>query len=94
MSTLYQLLSSVNVITVVFHVRSKKKYIYDRHLMCIIQMFLYFIIFCDVLQYNFVNVIFISCCYLANTIVIIVVFAMWQAAVPKFRTEQCSDLDL
>ena len=46
-----------------------RRAVYQRQLsfLCIIQMSLYFIIFCDVLQYNNVNVVFVSCCHLANT---------------------------
>ena len=35
--------------------------------LCIIQMHLYSVIVCDVLQYNSVNVSFVSFCHLANT---------------------------
>jgi len=36
-------------------------------ILCIIQMSLSFIMFGDVLQYNIVNVIIVSCCHIANT---------------------------
>ena len=58
----------------------------------IIQMYLYCIIVCSVLQYYTVN---ISCCHLLNTkkkkhIIIVTCIARWQAV----RTEWLSDFDL